>query len=229
MIELLNSPLFGIMISIGAYEIGLLLYRRYKLPIFNPLLISASLLMVLLSVFKIDIGYYNKGGNLISFFLGPATVILAVPLYRQIEHLKSSIIPIMSGIILGCITAVTGTWVLAKLFKLAPELSLSLLPKSVTTPIGIELSKQIGGIPSITVAAIIVTGIIGAVLGPLICKVFRITDSVAVGIAIGTSSHALGTTKAVEIGETEGAMSGLAIGVAGLVTVVILSFFTRLI
>lgn len=225
--ELTSLPIFGIIISIAAYEIGIILYRKFKLSVFNPLLVSIVLLVVFLLGFKIDLDSYNAGGSLISIFLGPATVILAVPLYKQIEHLKTNIIPIVGGIIIGCISSIGSIWFSSKLFGLDTAIGLSLIPKSITTPIGVELSKQIGGIPSITVAAIIITGITGAVLGPFICRVFGIRDEVAVGIAIGTSSHALGTTAAIEIGETEGAMSSLAIGIAGLVTVFITSFLVR--
>jgi len=227
MTGLFDTPVFAIIISIGAYEIGLFISRKLKVPIFNPLLIAIILVIWFISKFNISLESYNKGGNLIAIFLGPATVILAVQLFRQVENLKANIIPIIGGIIAGCITAVSSVIFLSRLFKLDKALSLSLIPKSVTTPIGMELSRQIGGIPPITMAAITVTGIVGAVFGPYICRVFRIKDKVAVGIAIGTSSHALGTTKAIEVGETEGAMSSLAIGIAGLVTVFIVPFLIR--
>jgi len=219
--ELVDTPFFGIIISIAAYELGLILYRKTKLSILNPLLISIALVMAFLAKFNISLDSYNKGGDIISIFLGPATVILAVPLYKQFESLKANVVPITAGIFAGCVAAVSSVYLLARLFRLPQVLSLSLIPKSITTPIGIELSKQIGGIPPVTVAAIIITGIMGAVLGPFICKSLKITDSIAVGVALGTSSHAIGTTKAIELGEVEGAMSGLSIGVAGLITVFI--------
>jgi predicted murein hydrolase (TIGR00659 family) len=217
--EILNLPAFGIIISILAYETGLFLYRKTKFSLFNPIFISIILVIAFLSVFKIKLESYNIGGNYISFFLGPATVILAVPLYKQLENLKADIIPILGGITAGCITAVSSASILMVLFKLSKTIGISLIPKSVTTPIGIEISKQIGGIPSITIFAIIITGIFGAIIGPFICRVFKIKDPVAVGVALGTSSHAIGTTKAIELGEVQGAMSGLSIGIAGLITV----------
>jgi len=220
-IETLNSPIFGIVISIVTFEIGLYLYKKFKLPIFNPFIISVILIIIFLLKFKIPLEAYSKGGNFISFFLSPATVVLAVPLYKQFETLKKNAASILIGITIGSVSAIISTYILGDVFGLTKELSKSLIPRSITTPIGIEVSKQIGGIPSITVVAIIITGILGAILGPFICKIFRIKDEVAVGTAIGTASHAIGTSKAVEIGETEGAMSGLAIGISGLITVII--------
>lgn len=225
--ELLETPVFQVLVSILAYETGLFIYRKTRISIFNPLLIGILLVMGFIMKFGISLDTYNKGGNLISFFLGPATVILAVPLYKQLDSLKKEFIPIMAGVLTGCITTVFSVHFLSQRMGLSKELQESLIPKSITTPIGIELSKQLGGIPSVTVAAILITGILGAMIGPGVCKLLRITDKTATGIAIGTSSHAVGTTKAVELGEKEGAMSGLAIGVAGLFTVLLVSVFGR--
>lgn len=217
--EFFNTPLFGILLSLTAFQVGTLLYKKTRLSILNPLLVASVLVMVFLLYFGIDFETYNLGGDYISFFLGPATVVLAVPLYKKIRLLKSNALPILAGISAGCIAGISSILTFSSLIGLDGVISKSLAPKSVTTPIGIEISKQIGGLPAITVAAIVITGITGAVLGPFICRRFRIKDKVAVGVAIGTASHALGTTRAIELGETEGAMSGLAIGIAGLVTV----------
>jgi predicted murein hydrolase (TIGR00659 family) len=217
--EFLSTPLFGILLSLVAFQVGVLLYKKTRSSFFNPLLVSFVLVILFLLYFKIDFETYNVGGDYISFFLGPSTVVLAVPLYKKIKLLKSDALPILAGISAGCIAGISSILLFSSLFGLDKVITSSLVPKSVTTPIGIEISKQIGGLPAITVAAIVVTGIIGAVLGPFICRSFRIKDNVAVGIAIGTASHALGTTRAIELGETEGAMSGLAIGIAGLITV----------
>lgn len=217
--EFLSTPLFGILLSLIAFQIGILLYKKTHSSLFNPLLVGFVLVILFLFYFRIDFETYNVGGDYISFFLGPSTVVLAVPLYKKIQLLKSDALPIIAGISAGCIAGISSILVLSILFGLDKVITSSLIPKSVTTPIGIEISKQIGGLPAITVAAIVVTGIIGAVLGPFICRSLRIKDSVAVGIAIGTASHALGTTRAIELGETEGAMSGLAIGIAGIITV----------
>lgn len=223
--DLMQTPLFGIVLTILSFEIGLIISRKTKISIFNPLLISIALIIAFMHFTGLSLEKFNRGGDIISFFLGPATVILAVPLYKQIKLLKANLIPIIAGVAIGCVTAVTSVYFLGRIFGLGDMLSRSLVPKSVTTPIGIEISKQIGGLPSITVAAIIITGIIGAVLGPVICKLFFIKDKVAIGLSIGTAAHAVGTTKAIELGETEGAMSGLAIGIAGLFTVFLAPLF----
>lgn len=218
--ELINTPLFGIFISLVAFEIGCFLYAKTKSSLFNPLFIAIVIVVVFLSLFKIDLSIYNKGGDLIAFFLGPATVILAVPLYKKIELLKKHSVPILAGITLGSILGIVIIIAFSIIFKLDETLIASMVPKSVTVPIGIEVSKQLQGIPAVTTAAIILTGILGAIIGPGLCKLLGIKNDVAVGIAIGTASHAVGTTKAMEMGETHGAMSGLAIGIAGLVTVI---------
>ncbi len=164
---------------------------------------------------------YNTGGQFITFLLAPATVVLAVPLYKKIKLFKANAIPIFIGISLGTIGGIISVILMCHLFGISKQLSLSMIPKSITTPIGMAVSKQIGGIPSITVAAIIITGITGAVIGPTIFKIFHINDRVARGIALGCSSHAIGTSKAIELGEVEGAMGSLAIGLTGLITVIV--------
>ncbi|AEY65371.1 LrgB family protein [Clostridium sp. BNL1100] len=219
--EIIRSPLFALLISILAYEIGIFINKKTRIAFFNPLMIAIALVIGTLLALHIPLEDYKKGGDFISLFLTPATVILAVPLYKNLNSLKKDYVAILGGVIIGSITAILSVWSLAKAFGLSKELIASLIPKSITTPLGIELSTQMKGIPSVTVAAIIITGIFGAVFAEWLLKVCKITDKTAKGIAIGTSSHALGTTKAVDIGETEGAMSGLAIGLAGLVTVIV--------
>ncbi|GIM27693.1 LrgB family protein [Clostridium polyendosporum] len=214
-----NNALFGIALSLIAFEIGIIFYKKTKLPIFNPLLIAIALIIVFLTTFNIDLETYNEGAQFINIFLGPATVILAVPLYKQINLLKRYSLPIIAGIFIGSTVGITSIIILSYLLGLNDTLIKSLVPKSVTTPIGIEISSQLNGIISITVVGIIVSGIIGAVFGPLICKILKIENNIAVGISLGTASHAVGTTKALEIGETEGAMSSLSIGIAGIMTV----------
>ncbi|WMW25202.1 LrgB family protein [Methanolobus sediminis] len=226
--EFVQSPVFGIGISLVTFYAGAQIYKRTGSPLLNPLVLSMFMIIALLLSFHISFDDYNNGGQFISFFLGPATVILAVPLYRKISLLKENVIPIIAGISIGSAAGITSIIVMCKMFGLDEILSVSLIPKSVTTPIGIEISNQLGGLPSVTVAAIVFTGIAGVLLGPMVCKLFRIEDKVALGVAIGTSSHALGTTKAVELGETEGAMSGLAIGIAGLITVFLAPLLAKL-
>ncbi|MBC2581346.1 LrgB family protein [Clostridium sp. DJ247] len=219
--DLISTPLFAIMVSLIAFEIGCIIYKKTKLAILNPLLIGIILVMISLKYLNISVSDYDKGGQFITFFLSPATVVLAVPLYKKIKLLKEYAIPIFAGITLGTLGGIITIIFLCRLFGLTKPIDVSMIPKSITTPIGVEVSKQLGGIPSITVAAIIITGIIGSIIGPAVFKIFRIKDKVAIGVALGTSSHAVGTAKAIELGETEGAMSSLSIGVAGLITVLI--------
>lgn len=216
----IESPIFGVLISLIAFEIGLWINKKTKISFLNPLLIALVLIIIILKVFEISVENYNEGGQIISFFLGPATVALAIPLYKNIKLLKANAIPIIVGISVGTSVGITSIILMAKAFKLDIKLGLSLVPKSITTPIGIEVSKQIGGISEITIAAIIFTGLTGAIIAESVFKLIRVKDPVAKGIAIGTSSHALGTSKALEMGEIEGSMSGLAIGITGLITVV---------
>ncbi|HAS80376.1 MAG TPA: hypothetical protein DCR90_05695 [Fusobacteriaceae bacterium] len=222
MIELLNSPLFGICLTIIAYIIGMEIYKKFRLPILNPILIALIIIIPILLYFKIPLETYKKGGDLISFFLAPATVVLAVPLYKKINLLKQHFIPILGGIVVGVLTSILSCVFIGKILKMDLGLIRSSLPKSVTTPIAIELSRQVEGFIPITIVMVMITGMTGAILAPFICKIFKIENKIAQGIAIGTSSHAVGTSRAIEMGETEGAMSGLAIGVAGIFTVFIL-------
>lgn len=218
---IIENMFFGIVISLIAFELGKIIYNKTKLPIFNPLLTSIIIVIVILKIFNIDFELYNKGGQFINMFLGPATVILAVPLYKQLLLLKKNFVPIIIGISIGSVVSVISVILLSTVFNLDKEIIISLIPKSVTTPIGVEISNSLGGITGFTVMAVILTGITGAIIAPTVCKIFKINNPVARGIGIGTASHAVGTSKALEIGETEGAMSSLAIGIAGLITVVV--------
>lgn len=226
--DIISHAMFGIIISLFAFELGLFLQKKTKLLIMNPLLIAIIIIMTFLQVFHISLEDYQIGGNIISLFLGPATVVLAVPLYQQIVNLKRYVIPILIGICSGIITSLVSTIVLCICFQLNKEMIASLLPKSITTPIGIEVSSQLQGIPAITVLAILITGIIGAVLADMIFKVFHIQHPIAKGISLGTSAHAIGTTKALSLGKVEAAMSSLSIGVAGLLTVCIAPYVWQL-
>ncbi len=225
---IINFPLFGILLTLVAFEIGVLISQKFKYSFLNPLLIGNVLIVGFLLITGISLESYNVGGDYISVMLSPATVVLAVPLYRQIQKLRQFWKPILAGIFAGSFTAMACVIVAGKLLGLTKVLTLSLLPKSVTIPMGSVISEQIGGIPSVTIIAITVTGITGAVTAPAVCRFCRIKHKVAQGIAIGTASHALGTTKAMEMGEVQGAMSGLAIGIAGLFTAVVAPVLTAL-
>ncbi|MCR6515111.1 LrgB family protein [Clostridium sp. LY3-2] len=216
---LTNNVFFGIVLSLIAFEIGIFAYKKTKLPIFNPLLIAIIVVIAFLTAFNIDFKDYNQGSTFINMFLGPSTVVLALPLYNQIELLKQNAIAIFIGIFCGTVVAIFSIMILSHYLGLNLSMIASLVPKSVTTPIGIAISSQLNGLVPVTVLAIILSGIIGAVIGPTICKICKVTNKIAVGISLGTASHAVGTSKALELGETEGAMSSLAIGIAGIMTV----------
>lgn len=223
-----NSVFFGVFISIITYEVGVLIKKKLKLAIFNPLLISIALIIVFLLVFHMDYNVYESGAQYLSYFLTPATVALAVPLYEQIEPLKKNWKAIVAGILSGALTSALCVLAVALLFQLDHKQYVTLLPKSITTAIGMGLSEELGGIVTITVAVIVVTGVIGNMFAESICKLFHITDPVAKGIGIGSASHAMGTAKAMEMGEIEGAMSSLSIAVSGLLTVVVSIIFAQI-
>ncbi len=216
-----DSPLFGILLSLGAFEVGVAISKKWKYSFLNPLLIANILIVGFLLATGISLESYNVGGNYISALLSPATVVLAVPLYRQILKLKRFWKPILAGILAGSLASMACVVSVSRAIGLSSTITLSLLPKSITIPMGAVVSEQIGGIPSVTIISIVITGITGAVAAPAVCKFCRIRHKVAQGIAIGTASHALGTTKAMEMGEIQGAMSSLSIGVAGLFTAII--------
>ena len=223
-----SSVFFGVFVTLAAYFLGLKVKEKTGLAIMNPLLIAIVLVMLLLRALDIDYAAYNQSARLVSSLLTPSTVCLAVPLYEQLQLLKRHKAAILTGVISGVLTSLVCVLVLAMLFGLDHAAYVTLLPKSITTAIGMGVSEELGGHVSITVAVIIITGILGSMIAESVCRVFRITDPVARGLAIGTSSHAIGTTKAMEMGEVEGAMSSLSIVVAGVLTVAGASLFSLL-
>lgn len=228
MIEVIsNSSYFGVAISLVAFIIGIQLKKKLKWSILNPLLVSIVLVILSLVIFDIDYDSYNQGGKYISYFLTPATVCLAIPLYQQLDLLKKNFKAIMIGIMTGVLTSLVSILALSILFKLGHEIYVTLLPKSITTAIGIAVSEELGGLKTITVASIVMTGISGNVIGEGVCKLFKIKNPISVGLALGTASHAIGTTKALELGEVQGAMSSLSIAISGLLTVVLAPIFAN--
>ena len=222
----INSVFFGAVISLVAYEIGLLIKKKFKLAILNPLLLAMLGVMAFLVIFKVDYDHYNEGAKYISYLLTPATVCLAVPLYEQLTLLKKNFKAVLVGILSGVVASLVSILGFSVLFGLNHEQYVTLLPKSITTAIGMGVSDELGGIVTITVASIVITGILGNVIAEGVCK---IQHPIARGLALGTASHAIGTAKAMEMGEIEGAMSSLAIVVAGLLTVVGASVFAGII
>lgn len=226
--EFLQDSMFaGVTISLIAYLIGVMLKKKFKSGIFNPLLISIVVSIAILAIGKVDYETYNEGAKYLSWLLTPATVCLAIPLYEQWSLLKKHYKAVMLGLAAGTVTSLSTVLGLSLLCELSHKEYVTLLPKSITTSIGMGVSEELGGYVTITVAVIIITGVFGNMFGELICKIFRITEPVSKGLAFGASSHAIGTAKAIEIGEIEGAMSSLAIAVSGVLTVVLASLYTH--
>ena len=223
------SAFAGVTLSLLAYALGMFLKRKTHLGIFNPLLVSIAVTIVVLLIADVDYDTYNKGASYLSWFLTPATVCLAIPLYEQWSLLKKNFKAIILGITAGVLTSLCTVFVLSKIMHLSHEEYVTLLPKSITTAIGIGISEELGGIVTITVAVIIITGILGNVIADTVFHIFKIKNPLAKGLALGTASHAIGTARAIEMGPVEGAMSSLAVAVAGLLTVIFVSGFAQLI
>ena len=220
-----NSQYWGLTLSIAAYLFACWLKQKTKLAFLNPILVSVIVIIAFLLGVGIDYDTYNKGASYLSWLLTPATVCLAIPLYEQWSLLKKNYKAVVVGIASGVLTSLTTVLVLSKLMNLSHAEYVTLLPKSITTAIGMGVSEELGGYVTITVAVIVVTGVLGNIFGELICKIFRIKEPIAKGLALGSAAHAIGTAKAMEMGEIEGAMSSLSIAVAGILTVALSSLF----
>ena len=223
----MDSVFFGVLISLGSYFIGVWLKEKTRWSLMNPLLISIIMVIVILLCTGVSYDSYMKGANFIGYLLTPATICLAVPLYEQLELLKKHKSAIAAGIISGVIASMGSVLLFAVIFHLNHEEYVTLLPKSITTAIGMGVSEELGGIVTITVAVIIITGVLGNMIAEVVCRVFHIEEPVAKGLALGTSAHAIGTARAMEMGEAEGAMSSLAISVAALLTVAAATLFAN--
>ena len=221
---LYTSPYFGVALSVIAFGAGVRIQLKTKSALCSPLIIAIVLIIGVLLVFKIPYDSYNNGGEIINMFLAPATACLAVSIYTKLSILKKYWLPIIVGCIAGSLASMASVYGMCRLFRLDQSLTMSMLPKSVTTPIAVSVAQAHGGVVPVTVVAVIFTGILGSIAAPLFIRIFKVSDSVAAGLAIGACSHAVGTSKAIEIGEVEGAMSGLAIGICGVVTVLFSMF-----
>jgi predicted murein hydrolase (TIGR00659 family) len=228
MSALVEAPAFGITLTVIAYWAGVKAQKKTGLAICNYMVIAVAVVIAVLVAFDIPYDAYYQGGSIINMFLGPATACMAVNIYNRWDLLKKNWLPILVGCTAGSVTSVGSILVMCRLFGLDSAMTASLLPKSVTTPIAKSLSEGHGGIVAITMAAVMVTGILGNLAAPLLVKLFRIRDPLAVGLGIGACSHAVGTAKALEMGETEGAMGGLAIGLCGIITSILALFFDLL-
>lgn len=225
MLELTETPLFGMTLCLIAYAIGVKIKSKIDTPIMNPMVIGSLIVIGVLVTFKIPLENFMNGGKFITMLLAPATAALAVSIYRRIDVIKKNWLPVLVGCVVGSASSLVCVFLMSRFFMLPEDVLCSLLPKSITTAIATELSGQMGGIVPITVAAVCVTGVFGTVMCPYFIKWFKVDNPIAAGLAIGASCHALGTSKAVEIGEIEGMMSGIAIGVCGLSTVFMAMLF----
>lgn len=224
-----TSLYFGMLLSVGAYLFGVWLKKKTGLSILNPLLVAIIAVILFLKVFHVSYEAYNKGGEYLSYFLTPATVCLAIPLYKQLELLLNNKLAVGASILTGVLGSAGSVLVMAKAFGLNHQIYVTLLPKSITTAIGMGVSEEAGGIVTLTVVSIIVTGIIGNIIEDLVFQLLKIEEPMAKGLALGTSAHAIGTARALELGEVEGAMSSLAIAVAGVLTVIVVPLISGMI
>ncbi|MCI9027633.1 MAG: LrgB family protein [Lawsonibacter sp.] len=221
---LLSSPFLGLFLSAAAWCAGCWLQKKTGLLLCNPLLVAAALIIAALSLLRIPYESYALGGDFIKLMLGPVTAVLALNIYNQRDILRENFLPVLAGCLAGSLTSVGSVLLLCRLFRVEETLTASLLPKSVTTAIAIGVAESQGGVGGIAAAAVIITGLIGAVLAPLFARVFHVTQPVAEGLAIGACSHALGTARAMEIGQVQGAMSSIAICVCGIMTSILALF-----
>ena len=216
---LLNSSYFGLILSIFFFMLAVQLKAKFRLAILNPLLVSTIMIVAILVIFQIPYEEYKASANLLSYLLTPATVCLAIPMYKQLRLLKDNLVAVLAAITAGTLSSILSIFLMGKLFGLSPEHISTLLPKSITTAIGMGVSEEAGGIVTLTVAAIVMTGILGNMIAETVFHLFHIDHPIARGLALGTSAHAVGTAKALELGEIEGAMGSISICVAGILTV----------
>ena len=225
---LAHSLFFGAGITLVCYEVGLLLRRRFRLAILNPLLLASLCVMAVIKLLGVSYPDYNSGARYLTYLLTPATVALAVPLYEQLQLLRRNLAAILGSILAGTLAGLTGIFLMSRCFGLSHQLYVSFLPKSITTAIGMGVSEELGGVTTLTVASIILTGILGNVAGEAVFHLLGIRDPIAKGLALGTGAHAIGTARALDLGKVEGAMSSLSIAVAGILTVIAAPLFAKL-
>ena len=222
----MNSPMFGLTLCLGFYLLAKWIQKKTKLAIANPVIVGAAFVIAVLSIFKIPYEKFNIGAQVINWMLGPVTALLALGIYNQRKILKEYFIPVVVGCLAGAATSIFSILGLCRLFEVDKAVAAAMVPKSCTTPIAIAIAEAHGGVAAIAATCVAVAGVTGVVCAPLFSKWFFIKDPVAQGLATGACSHALGTTKAREMGELQGAMSSIAIGICGMISVVISLFIT---
>lgn len=225
MSQLVQSPFFGLALSVLAYYIGAKAQKRIRFALCNTMVVAAAIVIAVLVAFDIPYESYYVGGYFINMFVSPATVCLALGIYDKLPLLKKNLIPVLAGCIAGMVSCIACVWVLCWLFQVDTSITAALLPKSVTMPIASAVAESHGGVVPITIVAVIYTGLLGNLFAPALQKLLRTDDTLAMGLAIGASSHAMGAAKAVEMDKTIGAMSGLAIGVCGVIVAILGLFF----
>ena len=221
---LAKSSFFGIALTVAAFVIGAACQRKWKKAIFNPILIGAALVMVVLWLTGIPVEQYQNACKPLTFLLTPATICLAIGFYEQLQKLKKHVPAILVGVAGGSLASLLSVGLLCRLFGFDQVLTVTLLPKSVTSAIGMALSEQAGGIGAVTTAVIAITGVFGNMIGPWLSKLFRFRDPVSQGVAYGTAAHVMGTSRAMEISPLVGAVSSFSLTLAGLITTVLFSF-----
>lgn len=222
-----SSSFFAVSLTLVAFAVASACQKKWKLAILNPLLLSAAMIIALLKLLGIPSEVYQSGCKFLSFLLTPATICLAISFYEQYQSLKKHLLAVAAGVLAGTAASISSVYLLCKLFALDRALTLSLLPKSVTTAIGAALSAEIGGIAAVSTAVIVITGILGNIAGPALCKLFRLNSEVAQGVAFGTSAHVIGTSRAAALSQLTGAVSSLSLTLAGIATCVLMSFLAQ--
>lgn len=229
MADFLESiSLFPVLLTLGTYQFGLWCQKKTRHALCNPLLIATILSIAVLAATGFDPKVYQTGTAGISWLLTPATVCLAVPLYEQLKVLKKHLPAILAGVVSGVVTSLLSILLLCRLFQLEDVVTISLLPKSITTAIALALTEQSGGISALTTFAIVITGILGNLSGSAFCKLMKLTDPVAQGVGFGTASHVIGTSRAMEVDPLTGAVSSLSLAVAGILTAILFPFLLML-
>ena len=222
-----SSTFFCVSLTLIAFSAASALQRKWKVAMLNPIVLSAAVIIAVLKLLNISNAAYQAGCQILSFLLTPATICLSISFYEQFQNLKKHLLAVTLGVAAGTVASIGAIWAMAKAFGLDSALTASMLPKSVTTAIGVALSTELGGIAAITTAAIIITGIFGNIVGPSLCRLFRLDDPVAQGAAFGTSAHVIGTTRALEMNALAGAVSSLSLTLAGIVTCILMSFLAQ--
>lgn len=221
---LVHGEVFLLMLVLGTFLLGILLYKRFQFPLLQPLLISVIIIIPFLKIAGIEYEVFYQQTRFLNFMLGPSVVALGYVLYEQMEHIKGNVLSILTAVFAGSIVGIVSVILIAKLFGADKILLSSLAPKSVTTPIAMNIAQNTGGVPELAVAFVVICGIFGGLAGPIILRKMKIKSKVAKGLAMGSAAHALGTTRAMEMGALEGAISGLAIGIMGIMTALLVPF-----